>query len=123
MPWWDYETFASTASSQLVIWYFCLLEGNHETDNMNQMYGFEGEVKEKYGGNTMALFSEVFNWLPLAYCINAKVLVSIQVPAVVEYIFSTCAFKCQTRKINLYSPKNLVGAASQMRRMSLSVIF
>ena len=43
---------------------------------MNQMYGFEGEVKEKYGGNMMTFFSEVFNWLPLAYCINGKVLVS-----------------------------------------------
>ncbi|KAF6717453.1 Serine/threonine-protein phosphatase 5 [Oryzias melastigma] len=27
---------------------FHLLRGNHETDNMNQMYGFEGEVKAKY---------------------------------------------------------------------------
>merc|ERR1719284_1260507 len=42
---------------------------------MNQMYGFEGEVKAKYGGNMMELFSEVFNWLPLAFCINGKVLV------------------------------------------------
>ena len=53
-----------------------LFVGNHETDNMNQMYGFEGEVKQKYGGNMMEFFSEVFNWLPLAYCVNGKVLVS-----------------------------------------------
>nr|CAB3265115.1 serine/threonine-protein phosphatase 5 [Phallusia mammillata] len=55
--------------------HFHMVRGNHETDNMNQMYGFEGEVKEKYGGNMMGLFSEVFNWLPLAYCVNGKVLV------------------------------------------------
>lgn len=55
--------------------HFHLVRGNHETDNMNQMYGFEGEVKAKYGGNMMELFSEVFNWLPLAYCVNGKVLI------------------------------------------------
>ena len=26
----------------------CLFIGNHESVTMNQMYGFEGEVKEKY---------------------------------------------------------------------------
>uniref|UniRef100_A0A8B9HN19 protein-serine/threonine phosphatase n=1 Tax=Astyanax mexicanus TaxID=7994 RepID=A0A8B9HN19_ASTMX len=49
--------------------------GNHETDNMNQMYGFEGEVKAKYTAQMFQLFSEVFQWLPLAQCINSKVLV------------------------------------------------
>lgn len=55
----------------------CVFSGNHETDNMNQMYGFEGEVKSKYNTQMMELFSEVFNHLPLSYCINKKVLVSI----------------------------------------------
>ncbi len=39
------------------------------------MYGFEGEVKAKYSGLMMNLFSEVFNWLPLAHCIEGKILV------------------------------------------------
>uniref|UniRef100_A0A8C2G904 Serine/threonine-protein phosphatase n=1 Tax=Cyprinus carpio TaxID=7962 RepID=A0A8C2G904_CYPCA len=55
--------------------HFYLLRGNHETDNMNQMYGFEGEVKAKYTAQMFQLFSEVFQWLPLAQCINNKVLV------------------------------------------------
>lgn len=55
--------------------HFHMVRGNHETDNMNQMYGFEGEVKAKYSAQMMELFSEVFNYLPLAYCINEKVLV------------------------------------------------
>uniref|UniRef100_A0AAY5F5D0 Serine/threonine-protein phosphatase n=1 Tax=Electrophorus electricus TaxID=8005 RepID=A0AAY5F5D0_ELEEL len=55
--------------------HFHLLRGNHETDNMNQMYGFEGEVKAKYTAQMFQLFSEVFQWLPLTLCINSKVLV------------------------------------------------
>lgn len=42
---------------------------------MNQIYGFEGEVKAKYTAQMFELFSEVFEWLPLAQCINGKVLV------------------------------------------------
>ena len=26
----------------------CAVAGNHESETMNQMYGFEGEVKSKY---------------------------------------------------------------------------
>lgn len=42
---------------------------------MNQIYGFEGEVKAKYTAQMYELFSEVFEWLPLAQCINGKVLI------------------------------------------------
>lgn len=43
------------------------------------MYGFEGEVKAKYSQEMAELFTEVYNWLPLAHCINGKVLVSLNV--------------------------------------------
>ncbi|KAF1795261.1 Metallo-dependent phosphatase-like [Phytophthora cactorum] len=52
-----------------------LLRGNHESKNMNKIYGFEGEVKHKYDETVMQLFTEVFNWLPLAAVIENKVLV------------------------------------------------
>lgn len=42
---------------------------------MNQMYGFDGEVKAKYTAQMAELFTEVYNWLPLAHCLNNKVLV------------------------------------------------
>ena len=42
---------------------------------MNQMYGFDGEVKAKYTPQMAELFTEVYNWLPLAHCINRRVLV------------------------------------------------
>lgn len=51
-----------------------MARGNHESVNMNQMYGFEGEVKEKYTSKMVDLFTEVYNLLPLAHCINNKIL-------------------------------------------------
>jgi len=55
--------------------HFFMSRGNHESENMNKMYGFEGEVKAKYSGNMCDLFTEVYNWLPLTHCLNKKVLV------------------------------------------------
>ena len=49
--------------------------GNHETKNMNKVYGFEGEVKHKYDDTCMKLYNEVFQWLPLASVIEKGVFV------------------------------------------------
>ncbi|KAG9005247.1 hypothetical protein FRB94_001665 [Tulasnella sp. JGI-2019a] len=43
-----------------------LNRGNHETKDMNKVYGFEGEVKHKHGELTYKLFSDVFTTLPLS---------------------------------------------------------
>ncbi|CAF4686199.1 unnamed protein product [Rotaria socialis] len=56
--------------------HFFLARGNHESIIMNQMYGFEGEVKEKYTPEMFQLFTKVFNYLPLAHCINKKIFVT-----------------------------------------------
>lgn len=37
-----------------------LTRGNHETKNMNKLYGFEGEVLHKYDIKVYNLFTEVF---------------------------------------------------------------
>lgn len=42
---------------------------------MNRMYGFDGEVKAKYTEKMANLFTEVYNTLPLAHCLNKRVLV------------------------------------------------
>ncbi|KAG5890218.1 hypothetical protein JTB14_028760 [Gonioctena quinquepunctata] len=55
--------------------HFFMSRGNHESATMNQMYGFDGEVKFKYTSQMAELFTEVYNWLPLAHCLNEKVLV------------------------------------------------
>ncbi|KAF5307221.1 hypothetical protein FQR65_LT00737 [Abscondita terminalis] len=55
--------------------YFFMSRGNHESATMNQMYGFDGEVKAKYTAQMAELFTEVYNWLPLAHCLNERVLV------------------------------------------------
>ncbi len=41
------------------------------------MYWFEGEVKEKYSSQMVELFTEVFNYLPLAHIIGGKILVRL----------------------------------------------
>ena len=58
-----------------------LFNGDYESDNLNKLYGFEGEVKSKYNSQMMELFSEVFNWLPLAHCIQGKILVGTRARA------------------------------------------
>ncbi|XP_076029442.1 protein phosphatase D3 [Oratosquilla oratoria] len=55
--------------------HFFMARGNHESANMNQMYGFEGEVKAKYTAQMADLFTEVYNWLPLCHLLNNRVLV------------------------------------------------
>nr|CAG4643841.1 EOG090X03S1 [Lepidurus arcticus] len=55
--------------------HFFMARGNHESHTMNQMYGFEGEVKAKYSTQMAELFTEVFNLLPLCHSINKRVLV------------------------------------------------
>mmetsp|Transcript_32764 Transcript_32764/g.45483 ORF Transcript_32764/g.45483 Transcript_32764/m.45483 type:complete len:487 (+) Transcript_32764:227-1687(+) len=52
-----------------------LTRGNHESRNMNKIYGFEGEVKSKYNEPMAELFSEVFCYLPLCAVLNSKVFV------------------------------------------------
>ncbi|KAL2108709.1 hypothetical protein VUR80DRAFT_3449 [Thermomyces stellatus] len=54
---------------------FFLNRGNHETDDMNRIYGFEGECKAKYNERTFKLFSESFSALPLATLVGQKYLV------------------------------------------------
>lgn len=50
--------------------------GNHESDDMNKMYGFEGECKAKYKSDKVfGLFSESFSALPLATLIAKQYLV------------------------------------------------
>ncbi|KAG1668466.1 hypothetical protein FOA52_005239 [Chlamydomonas sp. UWO 241] len=52
-----------------------LSRGNHESKNMNKIYGFDGEVKAKYSQTMVEVFRDVFNAMPLAYVINKRVLV------------------------------------------------
>jgi len=54
---------------------FFLNRGNHETDDMNRMYGFEGECRAKYNERVFKLFSESFSALPLATLIGKKYFV------------------------------------------------
>lgn len=52
-----------------------MLRGNHETKNMNKIYGFVGEVQHKYDDKVMNLFAKLFQCLPLCAVIEKKVFV------------------------------------------------
>lgn len=52
-----------------------LARGNHETHNMNKIYGFEGEVRQKFSQNLCDVFRETFCWLPVGHVLNGKVYV------------------------------------------------
>jgi len=52
-----------------------LSRGNHETLNMNKIYGFEGEVKHKYNAQMFQLFLEVFHCLPLSHVLAGKIFI------------------------------------------------
>lgn len=54
---------------------FYINRGNHETDNMNQSYGFADECEHKYSKKVYEAFSESFGALPLATLINQSYLV------------------------------------------------
>lgn len=77
----DRGSFSVEVILTLFAWKLCypehfhLIRGNHETRNMNKMYGFEGEVKHKYDLDVMELFSETFCELPLCAVINGKAIV------------------------------------------------
>ncbi|GAA6006865.1 PP5 family serine/threonine-protein phosphatase [Rhodotorula paludigena] len=46
--------------------------GNHETSDMNRVYGYEGEATKKYGAQMFKLSEEVFTALPLSALITAS---------------------------------------------------
>ena len=54
---------------------FFLNRGNHEADDMNRVYGFEGECKAKYTERVFKVFSESFSALPLATLVGQKYFV------------------------------------------------
>jgi len=76
----DRGSFSCEVALTLFAWQLALPEGsvslsrgNHETTNMNKVYGFEGETTSKYTDKSYTMFTEVFNVLPLATLINNQV--------------------------------------------------
>mmetsp|Transcript_8459 Transcript_8459/g.27081 ORF Transcript_8459/g.27081 Transcript_8459/m.27081 type:complete len:379 (-) Transcript_8459:1623-2759(-) len=55
--------------------HFHLLRGNHETNAMNALYGFQGELTQKYGKSFTSIFDEVFCTLPLGCVLSEQIFI------------------------------------------------
>jgi serine/threonine-protein phosphatase 5 len=77
----DRGSFGIEVIMALLAWKVCypkhfyMTRGNHEAKSLNKLYGFEGEVRHKYDVKTYDLFASLFCYLPLAHCINKKILI------------------------------------------------
>lgn len=77
----DRGSFSVEVVLTLMAWKACfpehmhLARGNHETVNMNKMYGFEGEVTSKYSKKFYEFYCDLFQKLPIAHVLNSQVLV------------------------------------------------
>ena len=69
--------------------HFHMTRGNHESLNMNSIYGFQGEVAAKVDSRCFELFTEVFNWLPLAALLSPTASATTQPSASALPVFVT----------------------------------
>lgn len=61
---------------------FFMARGNHESCQINKLYGFEKDIKSKYADdeNTFIFFQQLFDAIPLCHVIQDKIFVNFIIP-------------------------------------------
>ena len=78
----DRGSFAAECIITLMAWKICLPQhfhmnrGNHEARTLTSMYGFKGEITQKYDARVYDLCIQMFCYLPLAHVLNKQVMVA-----------------------------------------------
>ena len=74
----------------VVVFLISLLAGNHESENMNQMYGFEGEVRSKYPFICVCVCVCVFLCVFVCMCVCVCVCGCVRVSESMSVHLSVC---------------------------------
>jgi hypothetical protein len=99
-----------------------LTRGNHETKNMNKVYGFEGEVLHKLDGAAMRLFEQCFCCLPLCAVVEQQIF-CVHGGLASEVAFNRACCRVHRSVVGATKKKETCGERSSRFQCSPAIVF